>query len=136
MPEFLGKQRTSTSKAFLDHQLENENHLYHALPTSQLIMGGKTHGGECSRGLLSERQLGEAAPGTECQIREIKGPSGRKEEGTEGQLATYGLSLGLLPKGIFIWEHQDSAPWIIKIQKYLHYPPLGNQSPKEKYFEH
>lgn len=68
-------------------------------------MEEKTHGGECSLGLLSEWQLWEVAPGTECQVREIKGPSGRKEEGTEGQLATYGVSLGLLPKGIFIWEH-------------------------------
>lgn len=81
--------------------------------------GGRTCGGECSLGRLSEEQLWEAAPGTVCQPREIKGPSGRKKEGIEGQLATYGGSLGLLPKGIFIWEHLDPAAWIIKVQKYL-----------------
>lgn len=53
-------------------------------------MGGDTHGGKSSLGLLYEWQLWEAAPGTECQVRKFKGPSGRKEEGTEGQLATYG----------------------------------------------
>ena len=37
-------------------------------------------------------------------------PSGRKKEGTERQLATYGEHLGLLPKGIFIWEHLGPAP--------------------------
>lgn len=73
-----------------------------AYKLARLIMGGKTYGGECSLELLSEWQLWEAAPRTECQVRKIKGPSGIKKEGTEGQLATYGVSLGLLPKSIFI----------------------------------
>lgn len=69
--------------------------------------GGRTGRGERPLGSLSEEQLWEAAPGTVCQLREIKGPSGRKKEGIEGQSATYGGSLGLLPKGTFIWEHLD-----------------------------
>ena len=47
-------------------------------------MEEKIHGRECSLGLLSEWQLWEATPGTECHVREIKGPSGRKEEVQRG----------------------------------------------------
>lgn len=35
------------------------------------------------------------------QVREIKGPSGRKEEGIEGQLATYGVRASLPKASLF-----------------------------------
>ena len=61
-------------------------------------------------GIALWEQLWQAASGTARQVMKIKGLQAEKKEGTERQLATYGEHLGLLPKGIFIWEHLGPAP--------------------------
>lgn len=94
--------------------------------------GKNTHGGDCTLGLFWVAAVG-SGPWHRSQVREIKAPSDSKGEGTEGQLATYGGSLGLLPKGLCIWEHLGTAHWVIKVQKHLRDQPLGNASPKKKY---
>lgn len=127
IPEFFRKQRVLTSKAFLEHPSENQNHLSHGFQLASSWWGRNT----CRRMLtgialwIAAVEVALAQNAKSGKSKPFRQKRGRKR-GAAGHL--WWDPEPLIQRHLYL-ETPGFCP-LVQGSKYFNYQPLGNWFPK------